>query len=256
MLNTLLALLIMQVPSAQPASVATAPRSDAVVRLAGDAVRLGDGVVSSWVEVDDHGVPVAVGVTLPDAVIASTRPEGAMLSLDLPGVHGLPFRHVLFEWLPGGHPPASLYGHDHWDAHFYLITAAKRRTIVQGETSERPAAAFMPDGFVPVPGLGLYSFPEVGVPWVHEQARELHGHDFDQTLIYGSTGTRKIFVELMFTSAFLAARPALSAPVPQPASVAESGYYATRYVIRYEPDERAFRISLEGMVWRDAGGPG
>lgn len=254
MLDTLLCLLVLQTPGSQPTAPATPLRPDSIIRLAGDSARLGVGVVRSWVEVDREGVPVALGVTLPEAVIGSTPPEGAMLSLDFPAVPGLPFRHVLFDWVPGGHPPASLYGHDHWDAHFYLITAEERRTIVQGETSARPTAALMPPGYVPVPGLGLYAFPEMGVHWMSEQASELHGHDFDQTLIYGSTDEKTIFVEPMFTSAFLAGRKDLSAAVPQPEAVAESGYYATRYVIRHEPHRRAFRISLEGMRWRKADG--
>jgi hypothetical protein len=56
----------------------------------------------------------------------------------------------------------------------------------------------------------------------------------------------------MFTSAFLEGRPDFAAPIPQPQAVRESGYYATRYVIRYEADRRAFRVSLEGFHWREA----
>jgi hypothetical protein len=238
--------------TAGAAQVQLAPARSVSTRIPGDSVRFGNGVVRSWVDVDEKGVPVAIGVTLPDAVIESVPAEGAMLSLDFPKVRGLPFRHVLFDWVPGGHPPAALYGHDHWDAHFYLITADERLQIAAGETTQRPAPAFMPEGYVPVPGLGLYAFPGMGVHWVHQDASELHHGGFSQTLIYGSVGEKTIFVEPMFTSAFLARRPDFSAPIPQPASVAESGYYATRYVIRHVADSRAFRISLEEFEWREA----
>jgi hypothetical protein len=221
-------------------------------RLAGDSVVFAGGTVRSWVEIDEAGLPVAIGVTLPDSVITGTGDEGAMLSLNLPEVQGLPFRHVLFDWVPGGHPPAELYGHSHWDAHFYLITAAEREAIAGGETDARPDPRYMPDGYIPVPPLGLYSFASMGVHWVQEAAAELHGHTFDHTVIFGSAGDRTIFVEPMFTSAFLATRPDLIADIPQPTAVQRTGYYPTRYVIRHEPENGGFRISLEGFRWREA----
>jgi hypothetical protein len=220
-------------------------------RIAGDSIHFAGGTIHAWVEVGGSGAPVAVGVTLPDSVVATVPPEGAMLSLDFPAVDGLPFRHVLFDWVPHGHPPAHLYHHPHWDAHFYLITAAEREAIRGGEAQNRPAARYMPDGFIPVPGIGLYAFPSMGLHWVHEAASEVQGHTFEQTLIYGSHGEATIFVEPMFTSAFLAQRPDLSAEVPQPAAVERGGYYPTRYVIRHVPEERGFRISLEEFRWRD-----
>jgi hypothetical protein len=223
-----------------------------VTRIQGDSVHYAGGTIRAWVEVDVAGVPVALGVSLPDSVIARVGDEGVMLSLDFPAVRGLPFKHVLFDWVPHGHPPADLYAHPHWDAHFYLITAAEREAIEGGETTARPDARFMPDGFVPVPQLGLYAFPAMGVHWVHEAADELHGHTFDQTIIYGSYGEETIFVEPMFTSAFLAGRPDFSAEIPQPAAVARDGYYPGRYVIRHDAAERGFRISLEAFRWRDA----
>ncbi|MFW6040116.1 MAG: hypothetical protein ACOC9N_03470 [Gemmatimonadota bacterium] len=230
------------------------PQGGEVARIRGDSLPLGSGIVRSWVEVDADGVPVAVGVTLPDSVIASVSDErSAMLSLELPAVDGLPFRHVLFDWGPGGHPPAGLYDVPHWDAHFYLITPERRRAIEQGETSLRPDPRYLPDGFVPVPELGLHAFPEMGVHWVHRDASELHGDPFDQTVIYGSDGESTIFIEPMFTRAFLADRPDVSAPIPQPSAVRREGYYPTRYVIRHAARERGFRISLEGFRWREGG---
>lgn len=223
-------------------------------RLPGDTAVLGRGVVRAWTEVDEDGAPLAIGVTLPDSVIASVPDTGAMLSLELPAVEGLPFRHVLFDWGPKGHPPADLYGVAHWDAHFYVITPEERRAIEEGETAERPAPALMPEGFIPVPRLGLYSFPEMGVHWMHEDAPELHGDAFDETLIYGSTGDRTIFVEPMVTQAWLAERSAVEAPIPWPAAVAEAGFYPTTYVVRHDPGEEGFRFSLEGFRWREAGG--
>lgn len=175
-----------------------------------------------------------------------------MLSLDFPAVRGLPFRHVLFDWMPAGHPPAELYPLPHWDAHFYLITADERRGIGQGSTTDRPGPHYMPDGFVPVPGLGLYAFPEMGVHWVQERASEVLGNRFDQTLIHGSTGDRTIFIEPMFTREFLTGRPDGSVPVPRPAAVSEAGYYPGRYVIRYSAREQGFRVSLESFRWREA----
>ena len=228
-------------------------------RLRGDSAVLGDGAVRAWVETGADGRPVALGVDLPDAVVASVPDEAVMLSLAFPEVEGLPFRHVLFDWGPEGHPPEDLYTEAHWDAHFYTLTPEERRSIVQGPTGQRPRRELMPDGFVPVPELGLYAFPEMGVHWVDRDAPELHGRSFDQTLIYGSWGTRTIFVEPMFTQAFLAEGADVDAPVPQPDEVGEPGWYPTRYVIRRNGTDTGFRIAVEGLRWRDTrpreGGP-
>lgn len=221
-------------------------------RAYGDSAVLGDGVVRAWVETGLDGRPTALGVDLPDAVVASVGSEGAMLSLKFPAMEGLPFRHVLFDWAPGGHPPGDVYAAPHWDAHFYTITPEERRAIPLGPTELRPGAELMPDGFVPVPGVGLFAFPEMGVHWINEDASELGGRPFDHTLIYGSWGDRTIFIEPMFTHAWLAGSADLDAAVPQPREVAEAGWYPTRYVIRRNLTGDGFRVALEGLRWRDA----
>lgn len=234
------------------AACSTAGSPDgAVHRIHGDSAVLGDGIVRAWVETGPGGRPVALGVDLPDVVIASVPDESVMLGLDFPEMDGLPFRHVLFDWGPDGHPPADLYADAHWDAHFYTLTQSERRSIGEGRTELRPRRELLPDGFIPVPSLGLYAFPQMGVHWVGQDAGELHGRGFDQTLIYGSWGTRTIFVEPMFTQAFLATGPDVDEAVPRPREVGEPGWYATRYVIRRNREDTGYRIALEGLRWRD-----
>ena len=226
------------------------PTSGQTGTLYGDTAVVGEGVIRTWIEVGPDGVPLALGVTLPELSFEALDDDGFMLSLDYPPLDGVPFRHVLFDWVPHGHPPASLYNHAHWDAHFYTISARERRQIEEGPMEDRPDPRYMPADYIPVPELGLYSFAEMGVHWVSSEAAELHGHTFDQTLIYGSIGERTIFVEPMFTQAFLETRPDLEAPVPLPVAVHESGYYPTRYVIRHEAESGSYRIALEGFRWR------
>lgn len=236
------------VPGVPASSSGQAP--DPVRTLYGDTAVVGEGIVRTWIELGPDGTPHALGVTLPERSFEALDDESFMLSLDYPQLEGVPFRHVLFDWAPSGHPPASLYHHAHWDAHFYTISAGERQSIEPGPVEDRPAPRYMPPGFIPVPELGLYSFAEMGVHWVSPDAAELDGQTFDHTLIYGSIGERTIFVEPMFTQAFLKTWPDLGAPVPLPAAVHESGYYPTRYVIRYEPEGGTYRIALEGFRWR------
>jgi len=224
---------------------------DLLRTLYGDTAVVGEGVIRTWIEVGPDGAPHALGVTLPERSFEALDDTSFMLSLDYPRLEGVPFRHVLFDWAPHGHPPASLYHHAHWDAHFYTISAEERRSIEAGPVEDRPDPRYLPAGYIPVPDLGLYSFAEMGVHWVSPDAAELDGHIFDQTLIWGSIGERTIFVEPMFTHAFLETRPDLEAPVSLPAAVHESGYYPTRYVIRYEAESRTYRIALEGFQWRE-----
>jgi hypothetical protein len=56
----------------------------------------------------------------------------------------------------------------------------------------------------------------------------------------------------MVSHAFLSTRPRDCAPVKAPAAYATAGYYPTRYCVRYDASSATYRITLEGLVFREA----
>src|SRR5690606_26387018 len=77
----------------------------------GDEVAFGDGTARTYLEMDDHGNPVELGVAFGTRFDA--LPDGALevrldLPMDTPAV--LPVDHAVLRWRPEGHEPELAYG--------------------------------------------------------------------------------------------------------------------------------------------------
>lgn len=221
--------------------------------LMGETGELGGAELQTWVEINEDGTPMEIGYTFPASALDDLPEDLVQLSLDFPSVEDLPFEHGLFDWAPRGHDPHTIYGVPHFDAHFYTVSRTVRENIDGGIVTNHPDPEYLPDGYITgPPDAAVYSMPQMGVHWVNREARELHGAPFDQTLIYGSHEDDVIFIEPMFTRAFLEGRPEFSADIPLPQAVEESGYYPTRYSIRYDSESDAYHVSLEEFQWWQA----
>jgi hypothetical protein len=64
------------------------------------------------------------------------------------------------------------------------------------------------------------------------------------------------FLEPMVSYAYLAARPDACTPIKQPQAWASSAYYPTQYCVRYDAATEMYRVTLEGLVLREAGDAG
>ncbi len=95
----------------------------------------------------------------------------------------------------------------------------------------------------------------MGVHWVDSVAGELNGRPFDQTLLYGFTGGKMIFVEPMITKAFLESRPNFSAAVKLPQAFQRAGRYPHRDGIRYDAAARVYRISMDELTAHSSARP-
>ena len=120
-----------------------------------------------------------------------------------------------------------------------------------GSADRGPDEVEVPADFVP-PGYisTVASFPNMGVHWLAEDAAELQGQTFDKTMLYGFSRGEMVFIEPMVTLALLESRQDVGAPVAQPAAVQKSGFYPTRYRIRYEGATKQYLVSLEHLVQR------
>jgi hypothetical protein len=227
--------------------------------FAGTAKPLGKGAIRSWVSFDPNGHPTAVGVTFDEAALdglPADDPHGQhgteyVVAMP-PEASATPFDHVGINWNPHGHEPSTIYDVGHFDFHFYMINQDKRATITaQGDdlekTRRQPSAEFVPEGYIYGPDSEI---AKMGAHWVDPRSHEFHGQAFTKTMIYGSYDGQFIFVEPMITRAYLLSKPNATEPLKLPARYARSGYYPTRYSVRYDPEKKEYTVALEGMTLR------
>jgi hypothetical protein len=75
---------------------------------------------------------------------------------------------------------------------------------------------------------------------------------FSHTFIYGTYDGRLIFLEPMVSHAFLSRRPQDCRPLRVPKAYATTGYYPTSYCVRHDSASATYRVTLEGLVLRQA----
>lgn len=236
------------------------PNVSAEKTIVGETRSLGKGQVRSWVSLDKNGNPTAVGLTFSEVALSTvpaqppTGQEGMEVSLALPKEAArTAFKHIGVDWNPQGHPPAKIYDLAHFDFHFYMITEAERAGITaKGDdllkSRKQPAAEFVPEGYVYVPDSEI---PRMGAHWVNPLSKELQGHRFTTTFLYGSYDGRLVFAEPMIARAFLETKTNVTEKIKLPAKYASSNtYYPTQYSVRYDPIKKEYTIALEGMTLR------
>jgi hypothetical protein len=229
----------------------------------GAVQRLGNGVVYSWVTLNEKGKPSAIGVTISETALEGLPEKSVVGKVEMPW-HGftlaLPkeamktaFDHIGFDWNPKGHEPNGVYNIPHFDLHFYMISEAERMKITaQGSDiakCQKPVpAAFVPQGFIYAKGTEV---PMMGGHWVNPKAPELSGQPFTKTFLYGSYNGKMIHYEPMLTKAWLESKPDFTETFGVATTYAKSGFYPTKYSVRYDVARKEYNIVLEGMVWRE-----
>ena len=242
----------------------TPDRSADVETRFGAPVAVGNGTVRTYLTTD-NGAPLELGIALSEGVMtglhgndhsvpgAVAMPDGHAMfeyTLALPQENPTPYRHVVFNWNPGGHEPPGVYDVPHFDFHFYTIDEAERRSIVPGPEFEKlaaqlPSADELPAGYVNTPAV-----PMMGVHWIDPKTPELNGKPFVHTFIAGSWAGRPTFLEPMITKAFLESKPDFRGEIPEVRRHAEPGWYPTAYRIRWDEEAREYRVALGEFVKR------
>jgi hypothetical protein len=222
---------------------------------------LGNGIVRTWYKADKKGKPQAMGVTfsetaldgLPQTGVGPKTMPSVMHELALPKEARITgFDHVDLDWNPKGHMPSKIYDVPHFDFHFYMVPAAQLNKITAvgkdlARCSRKPAAKFMPAGYIIPPGTEV---PRMGSHAVDVMSPELHGQPFTQTFIYGYYDGAMNFVEPMIARSFLETHPSVTTKIKQPASYPRTGYYPTKYSVKYDAGRREITVALEGLTYR------
>lgn len=213
----------------------------------GDSASLGNGTIKGWIKTNASNNPESIGLTLTEDVLTNLPSNGTMTHLNLPkNASDTLFNHLLFDWNPAGHPPPGIYNLPHFDLHFYMINKQEREAIPGGPDPIIVEPRFVPPDYVKDPD----GVPQMGTHWEDTTAAEFHGQVFDKTFIYGSNKGKFIFVEPMFTKAFLETHPHFTGSIKQPAEFQKGGYYPTSYKIDYDSVAQVFNIEITDFVLR------
>jgi hypothetical protein len=216
-------------------------------RIYGPSTAIGNGTVRTYVTLQD-GRPAELGVALSEAALSGLPQQMVMLDLPFPAeAGGTQYTFMMFDWNPSGHEPTAIYGHPHFDFHFYMMDEKEVMRIGGGPDPIVPEVGLVPQGHI---APGNISVPAMGVHWTAASAPELNGRLFDKTMIYGYTRGRLIFIEPMITKAFLETKQDFETTIAQPQRFAAPGLYPTHHSIRYDAQSREYRVAIDGFVQR------
>lgn len=266
---------------ATAAAVAQAPKT-----TYGDRESLGNGYLRTFKHFGPEGVLTSIGVEFDEAVLTNlpSKPNDGNNCYDLDGdgvinLHSecmgghqrimslpsetqeTPFQWVLVNWNTHGHAPPGIYTVPHFDFHFYIQDYISRNLIRPGSCSmlincddyyrgKIPVPQqFMPPGYSDVDAVEV----RMGNHLVDLSSPEFQPvGDFTQTFIFGAYDGSITFWEPMITKAFLESKPNVCTDISLPAAYEVAGAYPKRYCVRFHPDSKMYRVSLEGMQMRDA----
>ncbi|MDX1431911.1 MAG: hypothetical protein R3286_05625 [Gammaproteobacteria bacterium] len=256
----------------------------------GPVVGMGNGTMRTYLAVNAADEPVELGVVMDRSTLDGlpAEPNAAGRCFDLNGNGGIdghsecegdyeyvlafpanvadradvPFQWITLNWNVRGHAPPGIYDLPHIDFHFYIANEASVRAIKLGscgffidckdfERASQPVPAKYVDARhvsvgAAVGAMGNHlvdtASPELGKP----------PKKFAHTFIFGAYDGRITFYEPMITREYLLSNPVKCMPIKQPAAWQVSGYYPTRYCIRYHEKADKYTVSLEGLEMRKA----
>jgi len=207
-----------------------------------------------------RGEAVEVGVAMSEPVMqglpkaSGDHPEGHLdmheFVLDMPDGNPTPFKHIGFNWNPGGHEPPGIYDQPHFDFHFYTIPRAERSAI---DCADETKPSVMPAG---------YSLPDVTLPPpLAEMARDtiltglcvrqmgMHSlltaelestETFRGTMVVGYYRGLPIFIEPMLTRSLLLEKRSFDLPIPRIPGMA--GAYPRAFRAEYDARRQLYQF--------------
>lgn len=215
----------------------------------GDVKPIGKGTIHTWVMLNDNGKPTSMGVTFTESMLEGLPDADSEIVLHFPTQAGAPpFNHFAINWNPKGHDPKQFYGVPHFDFHFYMISEEERFAIPHDSDWTEVPSQFRPRDYFSV----VEVWPKMGVHWVDSLAKELHGNPFTETFIYGFYRGNMTFLEPMITKSYLETKPNFVGEIKLPTAYQRSGYYPTKYSIKYNAATKEYTIALRGLTLRQA----
>lgn len=245
-----------------------------VHRQYGVPVTLGDGKVRTYVVLDakEAQEPIEVGVAIDARLMEGALPSGPepiMLMLALPPQAPVPYRFVMFDWNPQGHPLAGVFDLPHFDFHFYIVPQADVESIrlddpeFAAKGNNLPTGDFVPPMYVvgkppnlppaavAIPGMGVHWQDLLSPEYQRILGRPEAYRPFTKTYVYVSWDGRFTALEPMITREYLLRRIDETVPVREPARYPTPGWYPSAYRIEYDDRLAEYRVALANFTWRD-----
>ena len=260
-------------------------------RTLGWQLKMGNGTVASYAELEKGGTPKAIGVVwtagalegLPSAadhhrchgrnkdgeIEASTQCQATNeFVIPLPDVvakrDDVPFKWVLLNWNHIGHIPPGIYDVPHFDIHFEMGPIAQIFAIEAGpcgpefvrcdqfKIARKPLPPnFMPPDYVDVEAV----VPVMGNHLIDTTGPEFQKQPFTRSWIYGVYDGKVIFYEAMVTREFMLTKASGCLPIKAPKAFAVAGFYPTEYCVRHNAATGEHSVSMEKFVAREASAP-
>jgi hypothetical protein len=258
--------------------------------LLGPVAAVGNGTARMFVELGPRREPRSLGIALTETALTGlatrmnttsrcfdknadgTVSHGECLgdyqaTLALPAGAadlGLPVRWATVNWNPEGHlaPAPPVWSAAHFDFHFFMAEPALIQGIRTGPCAEFIHCEDSARATKPVPAEHLPAdYIDVGAAVAAMGNHLVDAKDpelkdpklgFSRTFIYGAYDGKLIFLEPMVSHSYLSSRPQECTPVRSPKAYAVAGYYPTSYCVRYDASSATYRVTLEGLVYREA----
>jgi hypothetical protein len=260
-------------------------------RTPGWQIKIGDGAVSSYADLDGGGAPAAIGVVWSASALEGLpndfdghrcfgRTRDGAIGTDTKCQHthefviplpdavarraDIPFKWVLLNWNPVGHIPPGIYDAPHFDVHFEMGPIADAFAIESGpcgpelvrcdqfQTGRKPLPPnYMPPDYVDVEAV----VPVMGNHLIDVTGPEFQKQPFSRSWIYGVYDGKVIFYEAMVTLAHLRSKPNGCLPIKSPKAVAAAGLYPTEYCVRHNATTGEYSVSMEKFSRREASAP-
>jgi hypothetical protein len=225
----------------------------------GPAINIGDGHMRSWVNINDKGEPLGIGVEITDGAlmnlphdVQSFSEVSFILPLHQKARAVTPYDHIEIDWNEHGHEPPGIYDLPHFDFHFYMISLKEQLAIPSYEDASSlfdnlPPAEYLPSLYIRGPG----GVPQMGVHWVDILSPEFNGGDFTTTFLYGSYDGKVTFHEPMVTMNVIESGATIHKDIRQPQLFSLSNrYFPTEYSIWKDSRTGRHYLSLNTMVLR------
>jgi hypothetical protein len=213
----------------------------------GQKQALGNDSVQSYIELDDAGEPLSVGIKFGAKAIQGLDTNAKMLMLEMPtGASVAPYSFLQVDWNPFGHPPVGVYTQPHFDFHFYMAPQSEVMNIPAPPALDMTPmdTKYLPANYI----TDSVAIPMMGVHWVDITSPEFNGGQFTQTFIYGTYKGNVTFIEPMITKAYLESKPDTAIAIKQPTAWQKSGYYPKEYHIHYEAASDSYVVELHELT--------
>ncbi|UUZ50401.1 hypothetical protein LP420_11250 [Massilia sp. B-10] len=152
-----------------------------------------------------------------------------------------------------------MYDKPHFDFHFYTISDIDRLTKnLIGTCAYLVNCAASAQAINPIPAKYVHPdmfntnlvYAHMGNHYADGKSPEFNGGSFTHTFILGAFDGGITFYEPMLTKEYLQSEPDQCTPIKQPTAWLSTGWYATKYCIRYNKNNKQYNVSLEGFKYR------